>query len=1050
MARLFYRRRRLLLLVIVLLLVAGSSALSFLPRKEDPTLQQRFSLVLTHFPGAGPERVEQLVTRVLEEKVRELAAFRSIRSVSRSGTSVLYLMLDDSVSDAARVWSRLRDKLSDASALLPKNASEPELRDVDSQMDAFTMLVALCHKGSSPGIEPGPHAWLTRLADELESNFRSQPETRHTRIFGAASEEVLIEISAERLANLGMTAAALSAAVAGADARQPAGQLRGDGQDLLIEVGGGFDALERIRELPIKRGPLGEVLRLEDVARVEKQTSAPLAELAMVDGWPAVCVAARMQPRARIDRYCAALRDRLTDFSARLPPDVEAQVIFDQSRYVADRMNGLAFNLLLGAVLVLVVIFLMMGWKSALLVGSALPLSCLCVLTGLWACGLDLEQMSLTGLILSLGLLIDNAIIMVDEVSQLLEKGHAPLEAVSQATRSLRVPLLGSTLTTVLAFTPLLLMPGGAGEFLRGLAIGVVLSLTSSLFVSLSIVPAVTAIFKSARFRSARAGTGLLHRGVEFPWLTRVYQRSLSAALRRPLWGAALAAILPLAGFGLALGLEEQFFPSSDRDQLQVQLFGDSEASFEKTWQVASRAREVLLAHPDVQRVHWFVGGDGPKVYYNLRGGQQGSAHYAQGLIELVEGADSRALTDALQVAADAQLPGVQCIVSQLEQGPVYDAPIEILVVGPDLALLQACCSQLRALLAAHPDIAHTRTGLLGGRPRLELVPDSAELLRLGLNEAGLAQQLMDKLEGVAASTLNDGDRELPVRVRVSSAERGNLGQITSLDLVPGSGRGTVPLSSLGEFSLEPSWARITRKNGERVGAVHGFPRAGVLPAGILAEVLEQVEASGFQLPPGYRLELAGEAEERNRAISDLLAFGGPLMVLLLATLVLSFNSFRMAGIITAVALFSVGLALASLRIFGYPFGFTAIVGTMGLVGIAVNDSIVVLAALRADSQARAGDPASMRAVIVRSTRHVLSTSVTTVAGFIPLWLDGGGFWPPLAVAIAGGVSGATLLALYFVPCAYLWLLGRPQEPAQQASICSARLKSSSEMPATS
>jgi multidrug efflux pump subunit AcrB len=232
-------------------------------------------------------------------------------------------------------------------------------------------------------------------------------------------------------------------------------------------------------------------------------------------------------------------------------------------------------------------------------------------------------------------------------------------------------------------------------------------------------------------------------------------------------------------------------------------------------------------------------------------------------------------------------------------------------------------------------------------------------------------------------------------------------------------------LDALARIDLVPELATIARRDGQRVNVVRGYITAGVLPADVLAGLKGKLADAGFELPPGYKFEYGGEAAERDEAVGNLTASVGPLLVLMVASLVLSFGSFRMAGLIAAVGGLSVGLAVAMLWLFGYPFGFMAIVGTMGLVGVAINDSIVVLAALRESPRARQGDPEAVRHVVVRSTRHVVATSLTTMAGFAPLVLGGGGLWPPLAVTIAGGVAGATLLALYFTPSAYLLVMCR-------------------------
>ena len=364
-----------------------------------------------------------------------------------------------------------------------------------------------------------------------------------------------------------------------------------------------------------------------------------------------------------------------------------------------------------------------------------------------------------------------------------------------------------------------------------------------------------------------------------------------------------------------------------------------------------------------------------------------------------------------------------------LEQGLV-GAPVVLRLYGSDLNTLQELGNQTRSQLAQITNVTHTNTSLGEALPKLALSLDEEQAQLTGLDNTQIAQQLNANLEGNIGGSILEDTEELPVRVRLANSDRANLDQISTLDLVPNNqfsseNSASVPLSALGQINLVPETAIITRRNGQRVNKVQGFITAGVLPSTVLADFQQRLSESNFQLPPGYSMEWGGEAAERNEAMGNLLSTVGILIVLMVAILVLSFNSFRSAGIIFLVAIGSLGLALACLWFFGYPLGFMAILGMVGLIGVAINDSIVVLAAIRNDPQARKGDRPAMVKVIVRSTRHVLTTTITTIAGFIPLLLDGSEFWAPLAICIAGGVAGATILALFFVPCVYLLLIGR-------------------------
>ncbi len=702
--------------------------------------------------------------------------------------------------------------------------------------------------------------------------------------------------------------------------------------------------------------------------------------------------------------------------------------MFDQNGYVQTRLSGLLVNLLIGGAAVIGVILVLMGWRNAVVVGAALPLSALMVLAGLRLLGIPIHQMSVTGLIIALGLLIDNAIVIVDEVSSRVREGLQPDRAVSDSVRHLALPLFGSTLTTALAFAPIALMQGPAGEFVGSIAISVILAIGSSFLLAMTVVPAVAAILKGQQ-GAVRAAVWWRD-GFTNPWLTRLYRASLDRVLARPILGIAIGVVLPVLGFLQARHLAEQFFPAADRDQFQIEMELPAFASLGETAKLAEQVRREITQHPQVSDVHWFLGESAPTFYYNVVRRRSNTSNYAQALVQLNSAEGARQLIHQLQNQLDGTFPQARLLVRQLEQGPPFDAPIEVRLFGPDVERLRDLGQQVREVLVNIPDVIHTRAELDDALPKLSVAVDEEKARLAGLDHLQIADQLETTLEGAVGGSVLEATEQLPVRVRFANRERADLNSIASLDLLPPSannkdGHPGVPLSTLASVSLRPDTAAIPRRDGQRMNEVQGFIRAGVLPAEVLAKFQQQLDRSGFQLPPGYSLKYGGESAKRDDAVGNLMANVGVLMVMMVATLVLSFSSFRIAGVVGAVAALSVGLGLGALWLFGYPFGFMAIVGTMGLVGVAVNDAIVVMAALREEPRARAGQPDAVRDVVMRSTRHVVATSLTTMAGFAPLVLSGGGFWPPLAVTIAGGVGGATILALYFVPSAYILAMCR-------------------------
>lgn len=1021
----FYRNGRLLILTLILIVVWGLSSYVTLPRLEDPELVSRAAKVTTILPGASAERIEALITEPLEKEFTTIDELLTYQSTSQEGSSTVVLELDESLSEdeVDLVWSRARDKMADVAINFPAGALEPEFDEFD--IKAYALIAALTWtQDDTPN-----YGIMSRLISSLEEELKRLPGTEATDLFGIPDEEILVEVDSTQLASVGLTVQEVAQQLSQSDAKQTAGQFRGAISDLSVDLNGELDSLNRIRQTPIEFGNNDQFIYIGDLARVAKGTIEPLSDMALVNDHPAIAVGAFIQSSTRIDRWSRQAQDLLQDFEAQLPSGVGLTVVFEQNTYVTDRLNSLMLNLVLGAILVLGVTLLMMGWRASIIIGLSLPLSLLMVLGFMRLMGVPLHQMSVMGLVVALGILIDTAIVMVDDVNLHLREGYPPPKAIALSTQKLALPLFSSTITTVLSFTPIAILPGSTGEFVGTIGVSVILAISCSFFLSVTVIPALAAkLHEGTTTDSSRPGSrqGILQNGLSTPQLARLYERTIDFITRRPWVGVALALVLPIVGFSQIPFLELQFFPPSERDQLQIELELPASTSIQRTQTVVRQVRDRLIQEPEVNDVQWFLGENAPRFYYNVIGGRENESNYAQALVQLNQ-LSSNKLAHTLQIAVNQAVPEARTVVRQLEQGPPFDAPIELRILGQDVSELRRLGEQVRSRLAALDHITHTRSSLDEGVPQIQLTVDEEKAQLVGLDKQAIAQQLNTTLEGIQGGSVLEATEELPVRVRLSNADRGNLSQLESINLLapslPGRsgsalGGNWIPLSSVAEVSLRVKQAQITRYEGQRANTVQGFVEAGVLPDTVMGQFRKQLEE--VELPPGYRISWGGEAAERSDAIGGLLSTIGVLVIIMITILVLTLGSFQLAALIFGVAAASFGLGIFGIALFGYPFGFNPIIGTVGLLGVAINDSIVVVAALNDEPRARLGDKVAIRQVVMDSTRHVLTTTFTTMIGFVPLLLAGGEFWPPLAVAIAGGVSGATLLALYLVPSFYI------------------------------
>ncbi len=1013
METLTFRHPRLVALIILVLVSAGLSSFLSLGRQEDPTITNLFATVTTQFPGADPERVEALVTAEIEEELRKIAELDEISSVSRSGVSVVSVELLETLDEATieQVWAEARDAVEDARQNFPAGVLPPEF-DAEG-IAAYSAVIAVA--AEDPDF---PLTLLSRHAEALGDRLRAIPATRAVDYFGQPEEEVLVSVDMDKAAALGLGAAEISQRIAEADGKVQAGRLQSD-VDLTIGVSGEIESLDRIRSIVLRENADGAVVQLGDIASVDRGAREPQSSIAFANGKPSVLVGILAQDSVQIDRWTGFLRDELEAGAASVPLGMQEILLFDQSQYTTDRLSEVGINMAIGVALVVAVLFVTLGVRAAAIVALVLPVVSLATLATMNMVGLPIHQMSVTGLIVALGLLVDAAIVMTDEIRRRLQDGMERLSAVRDAVRRLAAPLLASTVTTALAFTPMILLPGPAGDFVGAIAIAVVLMLVWSLVVALTVTPAI-----AGWLLPDRPDAGMLSRGISIPPLARMFEASIRLSVTNPVRSIALALVLPVLGFAAFPTLTAQFFPGVDRNQFYIEVDMPGGTSIATTEATARQIDEMLLTDDGVKSVYWTVGESGPAFYYNIVGNRSREPGFAQAMITTDTADDAARLVGALQGRLDTDFPDAQIIVRGLVQGPPVDAPVEVKIQGQDITVLRDLGDEVRSVMANLDLVTQARASVNGGNPQIRFEIDEVKARLLGLDVADIAGQLDTALVGVTGGSLIEGTEQLPVRVRLGNEVRSDLSAIVSMPiLLPNAAAisatsvfPAVPLSELARPVIEPAESVITRTDGLRENTIQAFIVPGVLPEEALQDVLEALEASGFVLPQGYSMSLGGDSDARSNTVGNLLASVGLIVTLSIATIVLTFNSFRLTLVTLVVCVLSAGLSMLSLAVLQFPFGITAIIGVIGSIGVSINAAIIILTGLQQDVDASQGDRAAMARVVTGSSRHIISTTVTTFGGFLPLIIGGGAFWPPFAVAIAGGVLLSTVVSFYFTP----------------------------------
>ncbi len=996
---------------LVLIVVAGYSAWVTLPRLEDPFIINRFAYVVTQFPGATAQRVESQITEKIEDDLQTQSEIKEINSVSRPGLSIVNIELTDAITNSDPVWTKLRDRLNKVAIAFPPGASVPILDEERSY--AFTQLIAIYAPGKKVSLNQ-----LVRYATALKRDLLRLPGTDYARTFGSPKEEVLVDVNAKKLRAIGLSIQEVANKVRAADSKNPAGSIDHPLRQYNLEVDGEFLDLRRIGQVPIGADKQGQIVRLENIASVRHAIQEPPRELSDYNSEQAVIVALRILPNQKIDSWAKQVDHVLQKFQAGLPKPLAAKVIFNQEQYTNLRLKNLGSSLVVGICFVILAVLLILGWRASVAITLVLPLTVLMALFIMSLFGFAIHQISIIGLIISMGLVVDTAIVMVNAISRKIRYEKTPQVAISSVVHQYLLPLFSSTATTILAFMPIIFLTGPIGEFVLGIGSGVIIALICSYVLSFTVIPALAGRLMAGHPNNTR----WWQRGIRLTVLSRRFQRMIYFSIKHAKITVPLALLIPVLGFLVMPHLTEQFFPRTDRNQFFMEVFLPEQTSIYRTQEITREINKVLKQLEEITNVTWFIGQSTPTFYYNKTSGNDGLSSSAEAIVNVRKIKDIQPVTLTLQKQLDKLIPEAQIIVRNLWQGPPYRSPIEIKIFGPSLQTLNEIGLQMRKTLQSIPGISHTRNSIILGLPKLHISADEDRLGQLGLSLNTVADDLQESFNGIVAGSVIQGPEEIPVRVRLDDQSRRNFQAIDDYYLLRQNGLESheigLPMKSYAQRKVVPSSARITHLNGERVNIINGFIMSNVLPQAPLDQFKTQL--GNVKLPFGYSMQYGGEVNERAEALGNLFAKINVIIVLMLALLVLTFNSFRYMLLIAFVGIQSIGLGMLSLYLFNYPLGFVSMISMMGLLGVAINASIIIITNLRYDVRARGGDPAAMsRVIITHSARHIFATTLTTMFGFMPLLFTSSDMWPPFAAAFIGGIALTTIVSFFFVPATY-------------------------------
>lgn len=1005
LASFFVDRWQISAILLALMIALGLGAAFSIPKSEDPPVDFPINVVTVVLPGANAQEMEQLVAIPLEQAISRIEDIDQIETtVSANVASVTAEFTWG--SDPQRKYDEFVREVNASRVDLPDGVTSIEFLRANTANAAVAQIALVG--------EDVPVRRLEALARTLRDELERARGVQEAEIWGAPQAEVRIGLDLARLAELRIPASAVADAIAREGAAAPLGAVEAGGRRFNVQSGGFYDSLEEIKAVPV-RAAEGRVVFVGDLATVEWADGED-RHITRFNGERAVFVTARAKLGEDVFAVRKELRSRAEAFARDLPADVRLEYAFDQSKTVASRLGKLGRDFAIAVSLVLLTL-LPLGFRASVVVMMSIPLSLSIGILLMQTFGYTMNQLSVAGFIVALGLLVDDSIVVTENIARRLREGLAPREAAIEGLREIDVAVLGCTATLMLAFLPLLALPEAAGEFIRSLPAAVLTTVAASLVIALTIIP-----FLAARLLDPRAaGHSNAALDAVMGAIHRVYRPALHVALTRPL--ATVAGSLALVILVCALTMPRigfSLFPENDSALFMVEVELPEGSAVSETDKAVRFAEQVLAKEPTVAWVMSNSGQGNPQVYYNYFQVRQRSN--IGGLFASFEEYDP---DESPQVIARlrkelAAYPGAKINLVRFQNGPPVDAPIAVRVQGRDIAALQELSLEVERILRETPGTRDVANPLSERLVDLDLNLDQQKAALLGVPAGAADQAVRIAIGGErAASFIDPAGDAYPVRVRLAADGAPPADALERLYVWTATGD-AVPLTDIADPQFKSGPSRIARFDKERTVTITAFPQDGYLTSTVTADIISRLES--LSLPPGFSIDFGGEAEAAEDSFGGL----GPAVLIALfgivAVLLLEFRTFAMSTVVAFVIPFGIMGGVLALYVTGESLSFVAAIGFIALIGIEIKNSILLVDF--ANKLRERGVPlkeAVERAGEVRFL-PVLLTSVTAIGGLTPLVLEESPLVSPLAIVIIGGLISSTILARIVTPAMYLLL----------------------------
>ncbi|MFD1001366.1 efflux RND transporter permease subunit [Ohtaekwangia kribbensis] len=990
-------------LVMFLMAVAlGVTTLFTMPRSEDPEIESPQYTVIVVYPGTSPMDMEELVVDPIEEKINELEDMKRIRTSISDGLAVFRVEYKYE-SDPDEKYQELVREINSLRPELPRDIFSLEINKLQPS-DVNIVQVALISENAS-------RAKLKFHAEALKDELEKISVLKNVEVQGLPEQIVRIELRLEKIAQMHIPLDAITGSLQSEMANIPGGSVVAGSKSFSIKTSGNYKNLEEIRNT-IVYSANGKNILLKDVAdayTVFDETK----HITRLNGHRCVFVVAAQKPGLNITNTQKIYKPVLDSFAAKLPANIDMVHHFDQADNVNGRLAGLGKDFLIAIFLVSITL-LPLGWRAATIVMISIPLSLAIGLVLLNLFGVSLNQLSIVGLVVALGLLVDDSIVVVENIERWMREGHSRLDATLKATRQIGLAVVGCTVTLIIAFMPLVFLPEGAGDFIRGLPLAVIMAVLASMLVSITVIP-----FLSSRIlKSHEHAEGNIFLRVMQKMIHGSYSRLLDKALKHPVITTIVAGIIfigsmqlfPVIGFGL--------FPASEKPQFIINTITPLQTNIEKTDSVSRYVEEVVREIPEVKYFASNVGKGNPRVYYNVVQENE-RTDFAQTFVQLEEHTSPDRKLEIINQLRDKfhQYPGAKIEVKNFEQGPPVVAPVEVRLFGDNLDTLRTLAARVENLMKQTEGTLYVNNPISNLKSDMRVVINQDKARMTGINTVDIDRTIRLAVAGLNMGNFSDAEGEdYDIYLTTPKDEHATLASLDNLFVNTRQGA-PVPLDQIAALKLEASPLSIDHYNKVRTVSVSSFVRKGYLNDKVISDVVGKMES--LKLPDGYSYSMGGEVEASNESFGGLGSIIIVTVFMFVAVLVLMFKTFKSMLIVLSVIPLGMVGALLALLITGNPLSFVAIIGLIALAGVEVKNSILLVDFTnQLRQQGKSVDEAIREAGEVRFLPIVL-TSLTAIGGLLPIALSTNPLIAPLAIVLIGGLISSTLLSRIVTPVVY-------------------------------